>query len=259
MATLKKIADSRVKAPMPEPFVEQKLLSAAEETLSKDLEVFKQLKLKNNEISDVYRHRENSLRFNRTREVYGESSYHEDDLERIAVAYNLRLLKTEYYKGKVPHNIISEIRHFCNKHDIDIEGPASERFYILGPEEQFVLKKFERPPKTDPMMLYKTEDDYYIPVVQWGGEINVFRYLRSWRKRSFLHRFSGNWILYACLVFGVFTVFGWTNTFTGSSIAGSVIGFFVAGIDFLIAKHNENSNWDGTEKFWRDTTGRRWH
>ena len=141
--TLKNLADEQVREP--ETLTEQKLLGVAEETLAKDYNVFKQLHFMNNEIEDAYAEVESKHIFNETAKIYGKSLYTKEQLKVIAVAYNLRLLSPSRYNGKIPHNIVSGINAFCAKHEINLDGPASEDFYILGPEEHFTLNKWVKP------------------------------------------------------------------------------------------------------------------
>ena len=174
---LKKILDRTIEKKR--EFSPEKLLGAAQEEISKDLEILKILQLKNNEIEDVYQETEEALIFNETRKKYGDSLYTAEQLKEICVDYNLRLRSTEFFLGKVPYNIVSKIKDFCTEHDIDLKVYASD-FKILAPAESFSNSDVE----VDPMLLFRANDTYYIPVVTWGKELSIWRYIKSIPERS---------------------------------------------------------------------------
>ena len=255
MANLKELADQEVQ--IPETFTQQRLLGVAEETLSKDYNTLKQLRFENNEVLDVYKEREESILFNDTTKEYGKSLYTEQQLKKLAVEYNLRLLPTNLYKSKVPHSIVSDVNKFCEKHKIDINGPDSEKFFILGPEEHFVLTEWEKPvPEpifNDPMLLFQSEEGYFIPVTFWGKELSFKRLLTSWRKRSLTHRVLTNAAILATLLTLAAVYFFGASV--GSFVAGTFIGVMIAVFDMIHIA--DDTNWRSTKAVWRDTEERR--
>ena len=243
MAKLTELIDGVV-TPIEPGFEAHKLLDVADAQLRQDHDTFKQLGFKNNTIIDLYDSRERDMFVDQTATIYGRASFNTKDLKKIAVAYNLRLLKTTRFKGKVPHNITSDITKFCKKHEIALDGHLSENFYILGPEENFLLEEVQKPRPIDPVLLYKIDNNEYIPVVQWGKELNFFRYLNSLSKRS-----TGARALSIFIKITLITFFG-ISLFTGLLHWLPIVASILLGAIGTTVIIENTDRWQGTASLW---------
>lgn len=166
---------------------------------------------------------------------------HIDDIEKVAVKFNLRFLETKRYKGHVETGLAKQVEEFCEKHNLKF-GNTSSDFYILAREEDFNLEERPLPPVPakdfDPILFYRVMPDdyndrnYYKIVTKWGNDLSPARALTSWKYKNnstvFTHTLF-RWFLYVYSLFTVIALMG-IDGFTAVSPSRMIASLFFAGI-----------------------------
>ncbi|MEO0527226.1 MAG: hypothetical protein AAFZ89_08375, partial [Bacteroidota bacterium] len=96
--------------------------------------------------------------------------YHIDQIKDICIDYRLRFLNSTYFKGKIPQEAISKIKHLQKIHGIEIKG-----FKIIAPSKLFKLED-----KDDPLLFAPIGNDYFYLIHKWGNDLHPLRKLLMW-------------------------------------------------------------------------------
>lgn len=122
--------------------------------------------LKNlNDVSEV----EESNNFNFDL-LEGGHIYHLSDIERICIDYRLRFLNSAIFKGELPYEAISKIKHLEKTHNTSLKG-----FKIMAPAKMFKLKNAD-----DPLLFAPIGNQYYYLIHSWGRDLHPLRKLMMW-------------------------------------------------------------------------------
>lgn len=97
-------------------------------------------------------------------------AFRESEIQTVAHAYALRFVRAEFYKGKYPYNIATDIKQTIAKYGLN---NGKVQAYILAPASQLELR--ENP---DPVLFLRQDNIYYV-VRKWGHDFTVFRRLLS--------------------------------------------------------------------------------
>ncbi len=100
--------------------------------------------------------------------------FHINQIKTICINYRLRFLDAKFFKGDLPAQAISEIRHIESSHQIDLKG-----FKIMAPSKLFVLKKTD-----DPLLFVPIANDYYYLICKWGNDLHPLRKLLAWPTKN---------------------------------------------------------------------------
>lgn len=126
----------------------------------KDEQISKQLGSKSN-------FRENDFDFDL---LETDKIFHIDQIKEICIDYRLRFLNSSYFKGKIPQQAISKIKHLEAVHNTEIKG-----FKVMAPSKLFKLED-----KDDPLLFAPIGNDYYYLIHKWGNDLHPLRKLFAW-------------------------------------------------------------------------------
>ncbi len=197
------------------------------------------------------------LSFKEISDKYEGDVYTIDQIKHLALKYNLKFLKTKYFKGHVPGELGSILLRFKEKNVLS-QYDLEERFYILGPSKVFNLTK--RP--VDPLLFYEIKDrntgeTMYKLVHKWGNDFTIFRRISGIiNKTRTSVRMSH--IIFTFVLLGIINYMMFqlpiytTNKYVGLGILNIIInvisGLFIIGkiismtdYDFI---ENSNDSWD---------------
>lgn len=110
----------------------------------------------------------------------GANIYHLSDIERICIDYRLRFLNSALFKGELPYEAISKIKHLEKTHNTSLKG-----FKIMAPAKMFKLKNAD-----DPLLFAPIGNQYYYLIHSWGRDLHPLRKLMMWPFRN-LETFIG--------------------------------------------------------------------
>lgn len=110
----------------------------------------------------------------------GDNIYHLSDIERICIDYRLRFLNSALFKGELPYEAISKIKHLEKTHETSLKG-----FKIMAPAKVFKLKNAD-----DPLLFAPIGNQYYYLIHSWGRDLHPLRKLMMWPFRN-LENFIG--------------------------------------------------------------------
>lgn len=96
--------------------------------------------------------------------------FHIDHIKKICIDYRLRFLNSRYFKGKIPHTGIDEIRRLEKLHDTTLDG-----FKIMAPSKLFKLED-----KDDPILFAPIGNGYYYLIHKWGNDLHPLRKMMVW-------------------------------------------------------------------------------
>ncbi len=91
--------------------------------------------------------------------------YHLDQIKSICIDYRLRFLDTKFFKGDLPYEAISKIKHIEKKHNTELKG-----FKIIAPSKLFKLENAD-----DPLLFAPIGNGYYYLIHKWGNDLNPIR------------------------------------------------------------------------------------
>lgn len=139
------------------------------------------------------------LRQYQLNEHYQGEVFYLDDVRKVCMDYSMRMLPARLYRGPLDPMFGPKVKNFQRKHHLS-DDEVEENFYIVAPPEAFELEKRQRPVlDLDPVLLYKVNDNFYKLVHQWGSDLNVFRYVSSWKRRD-LWNMTLHWFLMTFMV-----------------------------------------------------------
>ena len=181
-----------------EEFVKEvKMLMETNSEKKKD--ILKELNLGNN-IIRAEKETERLITFKETSDKWEGEIYTYGQIKHLAIKYNLRFLNTSYFNGHVPAELGSILLRFCEKNKFEARNER-ENFFILAPEEMFMLSK--RP--KDPLLFYRINnrngETMYKLVHKWAEDFTIGR-----RISGIAHKSTG--MFYLSRVLKWFCIYG---------------------------------------------------
>ncbi len=99
-----------------------------------------------------------------------EKIYHIDQIKDICIDYRLRFLDSSLFKGDIPQEAISKIKHLEAMHQTQLKG-----FKIIAPSKLFKLED-----KDDPLLFAPIGNNYYYLIHKWGNDLHPLRKWFAW-------------------------------------------------------------------------------
>ncbi|WP_375324661.1 hypothetical protein [Flagellimonas sp. GZD32] len=96
--------------------------------------------------------------------------FHIDQIKKICIDYRLRFLDSSYFKGEIPQEAITKIKHLEAAHNTTIQG-----FKIMAPSRLFRLED-----KDDPLLFAPIGNNYFYLIHKWGNDLHPLRKLFAW-------------------------------------------------------------------------------
>ncbi|SDQ70334.1 hypothetical protein [Flagellimonas zhangzhouensis] len=141
------------------------------EILTQVEEILRQDQLIEEKISETLGSKNNSQRNNFDFDLLETSNiFHIDQIKQICIDYRLRFLDSSYFKGEIPQEAISKIKHLEAAHNTTVQG-----FKIMAPSRLFRLED-----KDDPLLFAPIGNDYFYLIHKWGNDLHPLRRLFAW-------------------------------------------------------------------------------
>lgn len=139
-------------------------------------EILKENEVKRNEIRDTLggTNDDEPNHFN-VDHLERENIFHLKDIQQICVTYRLRFLDSHFFKGDIPEEAISEIRHLEKVHDTSLKN-----FKIMAPAKLMKLENAD-----DPLLFAPMGNDYYYLIYKWGNDLHPMRKWLMWPYKNF--------------------------------------------------------------------------
>ncbi|WP_437395228.1 hypothetical protein [Flagellimonas lutimaris] len=99
-----------------------------------------------------------------------DNIFHIDQIKEICIDYRLRFLNSSFFKGEIPQEAISKIKHLEAAHKTELKG-----FKVMAPSKLFKLED-----KDDPLLFAPIGNDYYYLIHKWGNDLHPLRKLLAW-------------------------------------------------------------------------------
>ncbi len=142
----------------------EQILAEIQQILSKD-------SLKEEKIADQIGSKNNALCNNFDFDLLeSDKIFHIDQIKEICIDYRLRFLNSSYFKGEIPQEAISKIKHLEAAHNTEIKG-----YKVMAPSKLFKLED-----KDDPLLFAPIGNDYYYLIHKWGNDLHPLRKLFVW-------------------------------------------------------------------------------
>ncbi len=100
--------------------------------------------------------------------------FHLSQIRKICIDYRLRFLPSHYFKGGIPDEAISQIRHIEKTHGTKLGG-----FHIVAPTKTFQLRNYD-----DPLLFAPIGNGYFYLIHKWGNDLDYFRKIKVWPYRN---------------------------------------------------------------------------
>ncbi len=199
------------------------------------------------------------------KEMYAGKVFRKEAIQKLAMDYRLRFLKSYLYKGFVDVEIPAKIKEFAKLANLELTSQhLADRFFILAPGKAFntekvLIPKIEK--QVDPLLFFQIDQDHYRLVHKWGADFTPFRALLGWKWRSEFNFFAfGFLVCFAMLSFlGSFVMYGAMVEHPFYFLLGcTVFSFFGAWIHYQSNVKNSNfiednltaKNWDNAKDFY---------
>jgi len=152
-------------------------------------------------------------------EEYASSSFTETEIKDLCIKYDLRMLPTRLFVGKLDGEVASKLKAFVSKHKSEI-GHYSDNFYVIAPPKAFKLEDQPvKPERIDPILVYKVpgarnrEENQYILIHKWDKDFTLYRRLVALKYKSLttLHMF---WTLFLTLIVSAIPLIAGYNPIT---------------------------------------------
>lgn len=198
-------------------------------------------------------------------EQYKDHVFTEEEIKNICIKYDLRFLRSEFYRGNLDTQLGSKLKKFIEDHPE--VGNSSDSFYIMAPDNCFEL--IERPAKpfwtikTDPVLMYKLpKQNKYVYIHKWGRDFTILRRLRGMLLSSLSNMWSvgiSMWMVILSALFGIlYTGFTgeWYQYFHLIWIAAIAVGANYAMLCIMF-KDGENFRQRETDRIWNERIDRK--
>lgn len=113
--------------------------------------------------------------------VYNKPVYLGEDIKKLCIEYDLRLLPVNKFKGNADSSLIKIIKDFAENSKTDVSLMGYERFFILAPEEYFFSDKPVKSLKNCTIFYREEnrhkayEDQKFIKIHSWGENYSPLR------------------------------------------------------------------------------------
>jgi len=107
--------------------------------------------------------------------LQSENIYHISDIKNLCVIYRLRFLDSNFFKGSIPEEAISQIRVFENQHSTTLGN-----LKVVAPAKLLKLENAD-----DPLLFTAMGNDYYYLLHKWGKDLHPFRKILMWPYKCF--------------------------------------------------------------------------
>ena len=171
------------------PLAEVKMLLAGDG--AKDLHIMRHL-APNSELVKSETELGKRINLEQNNLKYG-TTYTINQIEKIARKYHLRFLSVRKFAGKMDVDAISKIKEFSSEYKVACldESTLTTRFYIMAPEESFMLKtetiwaarereEEEIRRAKDPVLFYRIDEEHYRLIHKWGNDFTIARRAFGW-------------------------------------------------------------------------------
>ena len=197
-------------------------------------------------------------------EEYGNNVFTENEIKDICLKYDLRMLETRRFLGKIDGEVAVKLKHFMADKQGEM-GNYSRNFYVIAPETAFQLEKQPRKPprQIDPILVYKVPGaDQYVFIHKWGRDFTLWRRFRGFYFESVFNMLLINWaILSIVFSMSVALAHGELNTLRELTwlILPVAAAIPLARLAVLIM-FNDEKNWKSrtTKNTWRSEYKRRY-
>lgn len=123
--------------------------------------------------------------------------FHKAHIKELCVAYRLRFLSTQFFKGDLPLEAITAVKNLEWAHQTSLIG-----FKMVAPAPYFRLENAD-----DPMLFAPLGNDYYYLVHKWGTDMHPLRKLAMWPLKNFENLVIFTLLFSFILSFGIREVF----------------------------------------------------
>jgi hypothetical protein len=187
-------------------------------------------------------------------ETYGEV-YTLEQIKTMCCKYALKFLRSDMYKGTIDAEIPAKIRQFAKESNLDLKGTDfGRKFYIMAPQQAFVLIDRPKPEPIDPILFYKIDETHYRKVHKWGVDFSVLRQIIGWKYTHSMNYWTWWFVLVALFTMPILAIL--TNSILIGLTAGSIIPFIVACVNHSSAWNEAadkfilswERNWNNNEK-----------
>ncbi len=148
---------------------EDDLIEEANRILAKDL-------FSENKILGNLKHYNTSFELIDEDDVDGDLIFKISEIKKIALAYRLKFIDSQYFKPEIPYEAILKIKHLNLVHHKDLKG-----FKILAPIEAFKEQKITK----GAVLFAPTGYGNYCIVHRWGQPLKWYRKILSWPLKTF--------------------------------------------------------------------------
>ena len=111
--------------------------------------------------------------------------YHINQIKKVCIDYRLRFLNIKYFKNKIPHYALNQIKLLEQEHGISISD-----YKIMAPSKLFKLVR-----KDDPLLFAPLGNGYYYLVYKWGNDLKPLRKILMWPLKNIKNLFITIFIL----------------------------------------------------------------
>ena len=102
--------------------------------------------------------------------------YHVDHIRSLCTRYRLRFLDARLFKGEIPYEAISHIKHLQQREEVELSG-----FKLMAPAPMFQLENKDR----DPLLFATLGKGHFYLVHKWGKDLHPLRALAVLPFRNF--------------------------------------------------------------------------
>lgn len=123
-----------------------------------------------------------------------EKVYSLIEIKSVCEKYRLRFLDSKYFKGEIPYEAISTIKHLEKRYQVKFNS-----FKIIAPAGFFKLEDAHQ----DPLLFASLGNGNYYLIHKWGNDLSWFRKILSYPLRNLYSFFISVFILSALLSLSV--------------------------------------------------------
>ena len=175
-----------------DPINEVKLLLESNST--EDARILRSLS-NGSQFSRIEQIRGNQIELEKHQAEFMGKVYTKNQIKSLAVDYNLRFLAAANYTGAFDVEVASKIKSFAKETNSPIDDYSlSRRYFILAPEQLFVLQDVKHIYKKDmdPAIFFQIDNEHYRLIHKWGKDFSILRYLSGFRWKGFYQHWAFN-------------------------------------------------------------------
>ncbi|MCO6483469.1 MAG: hypothetical protein J5I62_11835 [Flavobacteriales bacterium] len=131
-------------------------------------------------------------------------------IRRTCIKYRLRFLPSGRFKGPIPSQAVTAVRHLEKR-----TGMPAKGFMILAPAGRFKLSDCD----ADPMLFVPVGEDLYYLVHRWGRDMHPLRAVTAWPVRNWPQFVATSFV--AALLIGALIPTAWVAAKADASWWGS--------------------------------------